>query len=256
MSPSSNLSSVDSSIGVGQRSLSSIQQPSTNGSQRASSVIDTDQKIQKLDPPGSSSPAKEKPSYLDDDKFYIFYSSSCYARGDTLKKEGIEKLSMDFPGIFDGLEKPDDIFEADPIRYQPLAKFFYTCGDRHVRESITNFEFLEPYWVVEELPYGFYKYGFYEIEVDDWGIQSVKLHHDRYEKKKKEKLFVSQLRSLLFDECMSCEEKVNGLQMLLPPKGDQDEDVSIDQIFENMDSLFGDAFKKAQQRAIEAGYVP
>lgn len=254
MSPSSNLSSVDSSIGVDQRSLSSLQQLSNNGSQGASSVLDTDQKIQKLDPPGSSSPAKEKPSYHDDDKFYIFYSSSCYARGDTLKKEGIEKLSMDFPGIFDGLEKPDDIFEADPIRYQPLAKFFYNCGERHVRESITNFERLEPYWVVEELPYGFYKYGFYEIEVDDWGIQSVKLHHDRYEKMKKEKLFISQLRSLLSDKCMSSDEKVDSLQMLLPSK--EDEYVSIDKVFENMDSLFGGAFKKAQQRAIEAGYVP
>lgn len=255
MNPSSNLSSVTSSIGAGQRSLSSIQQPSNNGSHGASSVSETDQKIQKLDPPGSSSPAEVKPSYHDDDEFYIFYSSGLLARGDILKKEGIEKLSMDFPGIFDGLEKPDDIFEADPIRYQPLAKFFHTCSDR-VLESITNLSFHLPIWDVQKLPYGLYKYGFYEFEEDEWGIRSVKLHHDGYEKKKKEKLFVSQLRSLLFDECMSCEEKVNGLQMLLPPKEDECEEVSIDQIFENMDSLFGDAFKKAQQRAIEAGYMP
>lgn len=256
MNASSNLSSVTSSIVAGQRSLSSIQQPSNNGPRGASSILETDQKIQKLDPPGSSSPAKVKPSYHDDDEFYIFYSTAYYARGETLKKEGIEKLSVDFPGIFDGLEKPDDIFEADPIRYQPMAKFFHS-SDWHVRESITNCEFLKPFWVVEEMPYGLYKYGFYEFfEEDEWGTQSVKLHYDRYEKKKKEKLFVSQLRSLLFDECMSCEEKVNGLQMLLPPKEDEYEEVSIDQIFENMDSLFGDAFKKAQQRAIEAGYVP
>ena len=83
MSPSSNLSSITSSIGAGQRSLSSIQQPSNNGSHGASSVLDTDQKIQKLDPSGSSSPAKIKPSYNDDDEFYIFYSTAYYARGET-----------------------------------------------------------------------------------------------------------------------------------------------------------------------------
>ena len=55
---------------------------------------------------------------------------------------------------------------------------------------------------------------------------------------------------------MSNDDKVVNLQMLFPPMVEGEEIVSIDQLRENMDSLFGDAFKKAQQRAIAAGCMP
>ena len=193
-------------------------------------------------------------NFSPDDVFYLLYVGSWSSPG-TLKRETIKQLKKDHPGIFKGLDEPDDLFEADPVKYQPLAKLIHDTRFCDL-ETILNRGIGDPCWCAEKMLYGEYQGGFYSVERDYEGTQWVKVHSDHYQLMKKNKLFVAQLRDFLFDQSMSNDDKVMNLQMLFPPLDQDGEDVSIDQLRENMDLLFGNTFKQAQQRAINSGLKP
>ena len=190
-----------------------------------------------------------------DDDFYLLYVGS-YTSPGFLKRETIEQLNQDHPGIFNGLDDPDDLFEADPAKYQPLAKLIYDTGYGDLETILAPGSFGEPCWSAKKMLYGEYQGGFYSFEEDYEGKQWVKVHSDHYQLMKKNKQFVAQLREFLFDQSMSNDDKVVNLQMLFPPINQSEEDVSIDQLRESMDLLFGNTFKQAQQRAINSGFKP
>ncbi|WP_422448957.1 hypothetical protein [Endozoicomonas sp. ALB091] len=189
-----------------------------------------------------------------DDDFYLLYVGS-YTSPGTLKRETIEQLNKDHPGIFNGLENPDDLFNADPVKYQPLAKLIYDTDYRDL-ETILDPDIGEPCWSAQKMLYGEYQGDFYKFEGDYEGTQWVRVHSDKYQLMKKNKQFVAQLREFLFDQSMSNDDKVVNLQMLFPPVDQSGEDISADQLRENMDLLFRNTFKQAQQRAINSGFKP
>ncbi|WBA83267.1 hypothetical protein [Endozoicomonas sp. GU-1] len=82
------------------------------------------------------------------------------------------------------------------------------------------------------------------------------LYSDKYQLMEKNKQFLAQLRTFLFDQNMSNDDKVMNLQMLFPPVDQSGDDVSFDQLRENMDLLFRNTFKQAQQRAMNYGLKP
>ncbi|MBO9493014.1 hypothetical protein J7438_02765 [Thalassotalea sp. G20_0] len=189
-----------------------------------------------------------------DDDFYLLYVGS-YSSPGTLKRETIERLNKDHPGIFNGLEDPDDLFKADPIKYQPLAKLIHDTRFSDLK-TILNARIGQPCWCAEKMLYGEYQGGFYSVEEDYEGTQWVKVHSDQYQLMKKNKQFFAQLREFLFDQNMSNDDKVVNLQKLFPPVDQRGEDVSVDQLRENMDLLFRNTFQQAQQRAIIYGLKP
>ena len=220
-----------------------------------------DRQITGQDVPGSSSSAQVKPSYSDDDDFYFLYATSWTPYG-TLKKETIEKLSKDHPGLFDGLDEPDDLFEAKPIKYQPLAKLIHDTPDLN---TILDVGMVRPderrpdgklCWTTKKVPYGLYKHRFFDIHEDYEGTQTLKVDLKGYEAMRKNHLFFSQLSEFLFDESMSNDEKVAKLKMIFGTVNEGDEEISIDQVCENMDLLFCTSFKETQRQAIERGMNP
>lgn len=219
-------------------------------------IPDQDLHLPKLDLSGASS-AEAKPTYNDDDDdFYILYASS-YSPHGTLKKETIEKLSKDHPGIFDGLHEPDELFEADPVKYQPLARLIHeTPNLETILDADEGRGDGDPCWTTEKIPYGIHKYGFYRIEEDYEDMQWVRIDLRGYEEMKKNKLFFSQLRDFVSDPGMSNDDKVSNLLQIFSTVEEDGDDVSVDQVRSNFDLLFKDASNKAQQRAIEAGLKP
>ena len=225
------------------------------------SASSADRQITAQDLPGSSSSAQVKPSYRDDDDFYFLYATSWTPYG-TLKKETIEQLSKDHPGLFDGLDEPDDLFEAKPIKYQPLAKLIHDTPDLN---TILDVGMVRPNerrgdgelcWTTKKVPYGIYKHGFYHIHEDYEGTQSLKVDTKGYEAMRKNYLFFSQLSEFLFDESMSNDEKVAKLKMIFGTIKEGEDDISIDQVCENMDLLFCTSFKEVQRQNIERGFAP
>ena len=223
----------------------------TFSSAAGASSSNAGQQAQEL--PESSICAGVQPPFDDDDEFYIICQSCRWNPPMTLKKEVIEKLRQDHPSIFDGLDSPDDLFRAAPDKYQPLAKLI---RDTLNIESILDTRLGKPELYTDKITYDIYKHDLYEIIEDVGGKQWVLVDDDSYDALRKRKLFVSQLREFLFDESMSSDHKIKNLKGLFPPVGPGEEDVSIEQLSENMNSLFGDTFKKAQQRSIEAGFKP
>ena len=194
-----------------------------------------------------------KPSFNDDDDFYFLYHGGWDSPG-VIKQEGIDLLIKNNPGIFDGVDKEtlndfmhdgygiQELFNSDPVKYQPIARYINQGHEGDL--------------MVHIMKYGEYKGGFYKVERNYEGTQWVRVHSDRYKLMLENKRFVSQLREFLFDQSMSNDDKVVNLQMLFPPIDQSDEDVSIDELRRNMDLLFGDTFKQAQQRAINSGFKP
>ena len=194
-----------------------------------------------------------KPSFNDDDDFYFLYKGGWDSPG-AIKQEGIDLLIKNNPSIFDGVDKGtldefmddgegiQDLFNSDPVKYQPIARYINQGHEGDL--------------MVRIMKYGEYKGGFYKVERNYEGTQWVRVHSDRYKLMLENKRFVSQLREFLFDQSMSNDDKVVNLQMLFPPIDQSDEDVSIDELRRNMDLLFGDTFKQAQQRAINSGFKP
>ncbi|MGI2026055.1 hypothetical protein [Endozoicomonas acroporae] len=189
-----------------------------------------------------------------DDDFYLLYVGS-YTSPGTLKQETIERLNKDHPGIFNGLEDPDCLFEADPVKYQPLAKLIHDTRFCDLK-TILNPDVGAPCWRAKKMLYGEYQGGFYKVEGDYEGSQWVRVHSDKYQLMKKNKQFFAQLRAFLFDQNMSNDDKVMNLKMLFPPVDQSGDDVSFDQLRENMDLLFRNTFKQAQQRAMNYGLKP
>lgn len=201
----------------------------------------------------SGDSVEAKSSFNDDDEFYILYKGGWSDPG-AIKKEGIDFLKKNNPGIFDDVDKDtlnsfmdsgygiQRLFDSDPVKYQPIARYI----DQGHEGCLSAFR----------MSYGEYKGKFYDIEEDYEGTQWVNVHSDHYELMLENKRFVSQLREFLFDQSMSNDEKVVNLQMLFPPIDQRDEGVSIEELRKNMDLLFGDTFKQAQQRAINSGFRP
>lgn len=189
----------------------------------------------------------------DDDEIYIICRGSQFYSPLILKEEVIEKLRRDYPGKFDDPYGPNTFFYCAAGLYQPLAKLI---RDNPNLESIFDIKLGKPDLYVEKIPYAIYEHGFYEVIEDAWGKEWVVVDHDGYDTFRKKELFVPRLREFLFDESMSSDHKIESLKGLFPPIGPGEKDVSIEQLSENMDFLFGDTFKKAQQRAIEAGFKP
>lgn len=218
------------------------------------------QQVQKQNQPESSTSDYLKPSYGDDDDFYIIVSSYGMFDCSILREGVVEKLSKDHPGIFEGLTNPADLLIADPVRYQPLAELLVDDGSRDsVFEPILPRQgdsFHHKCWFAVKIPYGLYKHGFYEIMEDRDGRQWLESYPERYEAMKKNKLHVSQLREFLFDQSISDSDKVAKLQLLFPPISEDEEEITIEQLLENTEFLFGDTFKEAKQRAIEYGLQP
>ena len=217
------------------------------------------QQVPKQNQPESSPSDYSKPSYGDDDDFYIIIHACGLADNSPLREEVVKKLSKDHPGIFDGLTDPSDLLGADPVRYQPLAKLLSDSSPASVFESkrlrLGDNSHAECRSAVK-ISYGLYKHGFYKIMEDHTGQQSLESYPDRYEAMKKNKLNVSQLRVFLFDQSISDSDKVARLQLLFPPIGEGEEEITIEQLLENTEFLFGDTFKEAKQRAIENGFQP
>ena len=215
-----------------------------------------------------------KPSFNDDDDFYFLYKGGWDSPG-AIKQEDIDLLIKNNPGIFDGVDKEtlnefmdegegiQDLFNSDPVKYQPIARYISQGHEGCLMAHI--------------MKYGEYKGGFYKVERDYEGTEWVKVRSDHYKLMLENKRFVSQLREFLFDQSMSNDDKVVNLQMLFPPidQSDEDssieelskntdllsidqsdEDVSIEELRRNMDLLFGNTFKQAQQRAINSGFKP
>ena len=147
-----------------------------------SSVGASQQKRSKPDLPESSSSAGEKPSYHDDE-FCILYPEYYGSHG-RLKKETIEKLRNEHPGIFDGFDTPDDLFEADPVKYQPLAKLIHDTPDiESILEDRGRGGNLD--WNTRKVNYGIHKYGFYKFDHNFEGWQWIDVDYDKYETLKK-----------------------------------------------------------------------
>ena len=194
-----------------------------------------------------------KPSFNDDDDFYFLYKGGWDVPG-AIKQEGIDLLIKNNPGIFNGVDKEtlnefmdegegiQDLFNSDPVKYQPIARYINQGHEGCLQVHI--------------MKYGEYKGGFYRVERNYEGTEWVKVHSDRYKLMLENKRFVSQLREFLFDQSMSNDDKVVNLQMLFPPIDQSDEDVSIEELRRNVDLLFGNTFKQAQQRAINSGFKP
>ena len=227
--------------------------PSISSAVGASSS-NSGQQVQEL--PGASSYAGVQPSLNDGDEFYILCKGYGYNPPGPLRKEVIEKLRQDNPGIFDGLDSPDDLFRANPIKYQPLAKLILDTPNLESILDVKLGDLGNFGWYTDTITYEIYKHNFYEVLTDIGGKEWVLVDDDSYDAFRKRKQFVSQLREILFDESMSSDHKINELKGLFPPIDPSGEDVSLEQLVENMDFLYGDTFKKAQQRAIEAGCKP
>lgn len=189
----------------------------------------------------------------DDDEIYIICRGSQFYSPLILKEEVIEKLRRDHPGKFDDPFGPNTFFYCVPELYQPLAKLI---RDNPNLESIFDIKLGKPDLYVDKIPRAIYEHDFYEVIEDGYGKEWVVVDHDGYDTFRKRKLFIPRLREFLFDESMSSDHKIESLKGLFPPIGPSEEEVSIEQLSENMDSLFGDTFKKAQQQAIEAGIKP
>lgn len=211
------------------------------------------QQVPEQNQSGSSPSEYLKPSYDDDDDFYIILHSCSLAENNPLREDVVEKLSKDHPGIFDGLTNPNELLRADPVRYQPLAKLLEEEDPDSIFEPHRYSN--RPSWGAEKISYGLYKHGFYRI-MDDEMEQWLESYPDRYEAMKKNKLNVSQLRVFLFDQSISDSDKVARLQLLFPPIGEGEEEITIEQLLENTEFLFGDTFKEAKQRSIENGIQP
>ena len=209
------------------------------------------QQVAEQNQPESSSSEELKPSYSDDDDFYIILHSYSLAENNPLREDVVEKLSKDHPGIFDGLTNPNELLCADPVRYQPLAKLLADDDPDSIFEPHRYSN--RPSWGAEKISYGLYKHGFYRI-MDDEREEWLESYPDRYEAMKKNKLNVSQLRAFLFEQSISDSDKVARLQLLFPPIGEGEEEITIEQLLENTEFLFGDTFKEAKQRAIDAGF--
>lgn len=201
----------------------------------------------------ASTYARVQSSFDDDHELYILCECRKYNPPVILKKEVIEKLRRDHPGIFDGLKNPNSLFGCDPVLYQPLAKL---VRDNPNLESILDIRLGKPDLYVDKITYGIHRHNFYEVIRDIGGKEWVLVDHDGYDAFRKRELFVPRLREFLFDESMSSDHKIENLKGLFPPIGPGEKDISIEQLSENMDFLYGDTFKKAQRRAIEAGFKP
>lgn len=226
--------------------------PSVNTSSTGVSQQQTDPYLP--EPTSSSAAVRVAPSFQDDDDFYLLYIGS-YSSPGTLKEETIQKLDTDHPGLFKGLEEPDDLFYDSPVYYQPLAKLIHDVGNADLK-SILNAGIGDPCWCATKIPYGLYKGGFYRIEGDYEGTQWVRVHYAQYEMMVESKRFVSQLREFLFDPGMGNDEKVDKLQALFPPLNQGEEEISIKDLLNNMNLTLGTEFKQAQQRAIDGGLKP
>ena len=205
-------------------------------------------------PESSSGDSVEvKPPFDDEDDFYYLYKGGWGGPG-AITQEGIDFLQQNNPGIFDEVNEKtlnmflnwgygiQDLFDSDPVKYQPIARYI---AQGHKGELC-----------VLIMKYGEYKGGFYRVKQDYGGKQSIKVHSERYKLMKENKRFVSQLREFLFDQSISNDEKVVNLQMLFPPIHQGEEDVSVDQLRENMNLLFKNTLKQAQQQAINSGFAP
>lgn len=200
-----------------------------------------------------------KPSYGDDDDFYIIFQGGGLADNNTLREDVVKKLNKDHPGIFDGLTDPSELLRADPVRYQPLAKLLADNGFASIFENNHDFDLADlnrPSWNTEKISYGLYKHGFYEIMRDHEEELYVESYPERYEAMKKSKHHVSQLQAFLFDQSISDSEKVANLQSLFPPTSEGKADITADQLLENIELLVGNTSKEAKQQAIEYGIKP
>ena len=185
---------------------------------------------------------------------FIFLQQGGWGSLGAINQECIDFLTKNNPGIFDGVDKKtvDDImddgtgiqylFDSDPVKYQPIARYIEQGHDGCLSVCITK--------------YGEYKGGFYTVEEDYEGTQELIVHSEQYDVSQENKRFFTQLREFLFDESVSSDDKVGGLQMLFCPINQGEADVSIDDLRENMDFLSGTVFKQAQQRAINSGMKP
>ena len=147
------------------------------------------------DIPESSSSAYVPPSFNDDDEFYIMYLRRDHSSPGSLKQVFIEALSLDHPGIFDGLADVSDLFQ-DPVRYQPLAKRIH---DPEWLGYVFENDDRPTLWRSEKTTYGVYKHGCYKTVKDGNGRNHIEIDHDRYSAIKKNTLdsHVDQLGSSL-----------------------------------------------------------
>ena len=147
------------------------------------------------DIPKSSSSAYVPPSFNDDDEFYIMYLRRDHGSPGSLKQVFIEALSLDHPGIFDGLADVSDLFQ-DPVRYQPLAKRIH---DPEWLGYVFENDDRPTLWRSEKTTYGVYKHGCYKTVKDGNGRNHIEIDHDGYSATKKNILdsHVDQLGSSL-----------------------------------------------------------
>ena len=234
--------------------------PSNSSPRFPSATATVHQKVPEQNQSVTSPSDYLKPSYGDDDDFYIILHSCDLNAEKPLREDVVNKLSKDHPGIFDGLTNPNDLLRADPVRYQPLAKLL---ADNNGGASIfeKDPDYSHDYhnkspWYTEKISYGLYKHGFYKI-MDDWeGQEWLESYPDRYEAMKKSKHHVSQLQAFLFDQSISDSEKVAKLQSLFPPTSEGKAGITADQLLENIELLVGNTSKEAKQQAIEYGIKP
>ena len=233
--------------------------PSNSSPRFPSATATVHQQVPEQNQSGSSPSDYLKPSYGDDDDFYIIFQRCGLTDNNLLREDVVKKLSKDHPGIFDGLTNPSDLLRADPVRYQPLAKLLADNGSASIFENNHDYDRADlnrPSWNTEKISYGLYKHGFYEIMLDHEEEQYIESYPDRYEAMKKSKHHVSQLQAFLFDQSISDSEKVAKLQSLFPPTSGGGAGITADQLLENTELLFGDTSKETEQQAIEYGIKP